>query len=883
MEQIRAYAGPSPVSTIPLMKCFVRLKAVSRDGVVDQKLLYRQNPDLPCDRIVAIGVEYHWNQEQTPIRSTIHTIIPTQNTTYKTEGEMLDAFQCELVSMDPDEIYFFPDELPMWEYYATRAQSQCLNASSLKLERFKTASIRVMRQKTTSVTNCRFETRNLINMEAALQKKVFISVESYDLYTTSCHKELRKNPCKMENLITDRLLTNRCIAGAYDTIIQCLRQDMQLLVCLEWDMSMGTEYSNVSKASDTDLTDVVSRGEQIRVFNRLMHFNLDNHMYVNREKLGQKPLKFKMTDRPPTFRDPDELPLNTKFRSICAEQLQAKLEYYGHDKKRKEVGGVTGKSAFNLLLDDDVEDPDDAETEETKKHAKDAEEAEGGNVVKPSCGFFGNQVVCVYDFASLYPSIMMAFNLSYENVVFDEVYLDLPGVEYFVIPINKYETIVTANVTGIIPKMLRTFVDNRSNIKKRMKTETDLFRKKTLDFEQNSMKILCNGTYGFTGAEKNGALLALKVIMYMVTSLGRYLQKLITEYLGVKYGIRVIYGDTDSIFIMLDLPVGHETMNIADIVVEMGRKYGMSQPFTIDTLQSFFMDKKRVDISNFTKVHQIHAIHNMISTKLVDELTDLIGREPVKLEFENIADQVWMSHSKKTYCYRFWNDSNPSKVDKIKITGMAVKKRDWSPWTRAILMKVTQRLMNAQTDQILKDIEEALTDLVEGRVPIRDLMISKGFKDKSKYKNFRQVHLQVMLKLEERTRWPVKARTRLYFVIVNGKDKLYMRSETPEYAEEHKLELDLSYYLRNQFYNPMKKLLVYHPELFNFEQLFKRYVDRLAMKDSCQTVLDPENMRNQRLLTVADVCGVLKKPRKSGAMQNKSWSDTDPFSSVLNK
>lgn len=896
MEDLRPFKGEIKLSNIPLLKAYVRMKAVSRDGVVQKKPQYRYNPSLPCDRLVAIGVYYSWHQDHSvkPFEASLHTIIPTYDgapslhKAYATEHEMLDAFRDELVEWDPDEIYFFPDEFPMWEYYATRVYSQCTNGSALRLERFKTTKARAIRQNGT-LSALKFETRNMFNIESALQKKVFISVESYDLYTCSAHPAFRKDPPKLTDLVTDMRLANRHLQRGLEgrqLILQTVVQDLNLLIALELDTSMGGEYSNVSKASDTDLTDVVSRGEQIRVFNRLMRFNLDNHMYVNREKLGEKPLKFRIGERPPTFKDPEELPLNLKLREECIMDLDEKRQY--HNPKKRKAGESADEYHDQAMKWFAVPEGDEYD-EETKKHATDAEEAEGGNVLKPACRFWDQMRVCVYDFASLYPSIMMAFNLSYENLVFDEEYLDLPGVEYFAVPINKYETVVTANVPGIIPKMLRTFVDNRSNIKKKMKSESDPFKKKTLDFEQNSMKVLCNGTYGFTGAEKRGSLLAMKPIMYMVTALGRYLQKFCTTHVGVTYNLPTIYGDTDSIFVLIgQLIQDIEALPIEQITEHLVARFKMEDYMdhelggrTWAHVAQFFLAKKKVDVQNFSHAHRINALCYLVSHKLTHELTQLINRSPVQLEFENLADKVWMSDAKKNYCYRFWSEDDPSKIGKIKITGMPVKKREWSPWTRAVLMGVIERLLGVETipgtkpvrikasaadrsGEIKAYIEQELDRLVEGKVPLKDLMVSKGFKTKSAYKHFRQAHLQVMLKIEERTRWPVKDKSRLYFVVLRGTDQLYLRTETPEFAAEQKLELDLGYYLKNQFYNPMKKLLTYHPELFNFDEMFKKYQRRLEMKDMHQSDLTTESAGKRKLLTAEDLASRFKKAATEG-------------------
>ena len=1073
MENMSRFEGKINVTTPPLIKAFIRIKAISRDGVVEKKVHYHPDPTRPCDRIIAMGISYTWSDDQssTPFREIIYTTIPSEAYVYPedrklvyrlcpTERDLLEAFRRDIVDVDPDDLFFFPDQFHTLNYFAARVSSQSAT-HGLKFDRFKTTKARTFKE-SGRITNTRIETRNIFNMESALQKKVFISVESYDLYTCSCHGQLRKEKKNWSDLLHDNTVPNKMMADGHtgrQLIFQMLVQDMQLLTELERDMGMRLEYANVCKASDTDLTDVVSRGEQIRVFNYLTHLCVDMGFYVNREKIAQKAMRFRIADRPPTYTDPPELKMNTDLRNECKEYLKEKLEHH-IPKKASTVDMGAYQNAMDQFMT--AEDSDSDDDEDTKNHAKDGEEAEGGNVMKPSCRWWDEMRVFIWDFASLYPSIMMAFNLSYENLVFDEKYMDLPGVKYLIIPINKYETVASADLPGVIPKMLRKLVDNRSALKKQMNAEQDPFQKQIKNFEQNSMKVLCNATYGFCGAEKRGAMLAVKPIMYMVTALGRYLQKDCANYVGEKYGIPTIYGDsvtgntpvllkdgkgrmfyreirdlplachdveeladkelmdpeedlmvwsdkgwtriqklirhksakklyqvttnsgvvtvtedhsllntegreikptdltkeskllhrrlpksleisgktpdhslkeavfsnqleaalyfwqlesreenpqiwetadgrwlicggqvkadcqvisvkevttshqeyvnshqeyvydletdnhhfsagigrlvvhnTDSIFTLIKLwdpPKDPETgitplPTIDQLCEETAALYEMNDffetagGFTWPQVVNHYAHRKRdpLDVTKFSYQHQVNAFLYLISEKLCTELTARF-RYPVIMEFENMADKVWMGWVKKHYCYRFWKENDPSKVKYIKITGMPVKKREWSPWTRSVLMGVTDRILNDKTDEIEAFLDKNLTELVSGQVPIRRLMVSKGYKNKAAYKHFRQIHLQVMLKIEERTRWPVKDKSRVYYVVIKGNDKLYMRSETPDFAVEHRLELDMEYYLKNQFEKPMRKLLTYHPHLFNFDTMFKTYMKRLKMR-----------------------------------------------------
>ncbi|MEM3268697.1 MAG: type B DNA-directed DNA polymerase, partial [Metallosphaera sp.] len=166
----------------------------------------------------------------------------------------------------------------------------------------------------------------------------------------------------------------------------------------------------------------------------------------------------------------------------------------------------------------------------------------GAVVIDPPVGVFFN--VVVLDFASLYPSIIRNWNLSYETVDIEgctkkrdirdesgakihEVCMDRPGI--------------TAVVTGL----LRDF---RVKIykKKGKQANIDEQRKLLYDVVQRGMKVFINATYGVFGAESFP--LYAPAVAESVTALGRYVITSTKDY-AEKLGLKVVYGDTDSLFI----------------------------------------------------------------------------------------------------------------------------------------------------------------------------------------------------------------------------------------------------------------------------------------------------------------------------------------------
>ena len=142
---------------------------------------------------------------------------------------------------------------------------------------------------------------------------------------------------------------------------------------------------------------------------------------------------------------------------------------------------------------------------------------EGAVVIEPTRGFYKDPVATL-DFASLYPSIMMAHNLCYStlvpkfkaNLYKPEDITQTPNGDFFVKPHVK---------KGILPIILQELLSARKKAKQELAKATDPFEKAVLDGRQLALKISANSVYGFTGAQV-GQLPCL-AISSSVTSFGR--------------------------------------------------------------------------------------------------------------------------------------------------------------------------------------------------------------------------------------------------------------------------------------------------------------------------------------------------------------------------
>ncbi|EZQ06988.1 DNA polymerase I [Candidatus Acidianus copahuensis] len=165
----------------------------------------------------------------------------------------------------------------------------------------------------------------------------------------------------------------------------------------------------------------------------------------------------------------------------------------------------------------------------------------GAVVIDPPVGLFFN--VTVLDFASLYPSIIRNWNLSYETVDIKECKKfaninDETGEKLHQVCMEK------PGITAVITGLLRDF---RVKIyKKKAKQASDEERKMLYDVVQRGMKVFINATYGVFGAESFP--LYAPAVAESVTALGRFV---ITNTVkrARELGLTVLYGDTDSLFI----------------------------------------------------------------------------------------------------------------------------------------------------------------------------------------------------------------------------------------------------------------------------------------------------------------------------------------------
>ena len=415
----------------------------------------------------------------------------------------------------------------------------------------------------------------------------------------------------------------------------------------------------------------------------------------------------------------------------------------------------------------------------------DEEGYEGAFVLTPTIGFHEIPVVTL-DFSSLYPSIMMAHNLCYSTLLRPGEEKTLKkDVDYFEAPTG--DCFVKEHIRkGILPTILEELISARKKAKGDLNNETDPLKKKVLNGRQLALKISANSVYGFTGAQV-GQLPCLN-ISSSVTAIGRTMiektRDLVLEKYskknGFPYDSQVIYGDTDSVMIKFGIKTLHEAMILGK------------------------------ESSEYVTSH---------------------FKKPIKIEFEKVYFP-YLLIKKKKYAGVIW--TREDKYDKIDTKGLEAVRRDNCELVRVMVETVIKKiLVDRSIDDAIKYCKGLISDLLQNRIDISLLIISKSLSKKaedendSKTKNnksttyqAKQAHVELAEKMKKRDKGNApNIGDRIQYVIIKGEkgSKNYENSEDPTYVLEHDLPLDINYYLENQIKKPL--LRIFSPILQNPEMI----------------------------------------------------------------
>ena len=453
---------------------------------------------------------------------------------------------------------------------------------------------------------------------------------------------------------------------------------------------------------------------------------------------------------------------------------------------------------------------------------------EGAIVLPPKTGIYLEDPITVFDFSSLYPSSMIERDLSHDRILLNpEKYgnLEKKGIEYITVTYDEYsgvgdkkkvvgqKNVVFAKMPeekkGVIPSILMELLKQRKNTRKKIEYETVTLRDgkqhtglvskdeatgvyKVLDIEkgvtieipvgdvvsqsatynefevavldalQVAYKVTANSLYGQIGSRTSP--IYLKEIAACTTATGRERIMLAKDYMKKHYDADVIYGDTDSIF--CKFPCKDER----GFVVK-GRE---ALPYAIRAGQ--------------------------IGAKAIKSILP----KPQSLEYEKTLFP-FIIFSKKRYVGNLYED-DATKKPKQKSMGIVLKRRDNAPIVKKIYGGVIDCLLNKYSlSASVEFLKNYLNDIVEGRVPLEDLVITKtlgaSYKDPS-----RIAHRVLADRMGARDPGnKPQINDRIPFAYIQAPEAKLQgdRIEAPEYIREMNLTPDYRFYITNQILKPV--------------------------------------------------------------------------------
>jgi DNA polymerase delta subunit 1 len=391
---------------------------------------------------------------------------------------------------------------------------------------------------------------------------------------------------------------------------------------------------------------------------------------------------------------------------------------------------------------------------------------EGATVLEAQTGAYYVPITAL-DFASLYPSIMVAHNLCYSTLVMDKRYANLPGVTYETYGEHTFAQTDSDGkpIVSLLPAILTDLKAFRKKAKKLMAAAEGTPMEAVYNGQQLAYKVAMNSMYGFTGASKG--MLPLVAIASTVTMRGRQMIEETKNYVEDHFpGAKVRYGDTDSVMVEFDVEgrTGQEAID-----------YSWQQGL------------------------------------LAAEQCTKLFKAPNDLELEKVYCPYFL-YSKKRYAAKMWegrtrpDGSVTCMFKKVDIKGLQVVRRDSCPFVRETLKTLLDMMLESSDPRpVIAFARQASEQLSTGKVPVEKLMMSKQLGADYKVP---MPHVSVRNKIRARAPGSEPQQgDRVAFVVVGGPGKLYEKAEDPVWAKEHAVPLDYQYYFLNQLKKPICDLL----------------------------------------------------------------------------
>lgn len=511
-------------------------------------------------------------------------------------------------------------------------------------------------------------------------------------------------------------------------------------------------------------------------------------------------------------------------------------------RKKKRPRSVLDAEDENDLEGEDGDDGGDCRDNGLEKNSQGSTSGnvgyQGATVLEPECGYH-HVPILVFDFASLYPSIIMSNNLCYSTLLVDgsPPVPDEDVLEVVVGEGKRYRFVKDHVRRSLLADLLVRWLKQRKVVRDAMKACGDERQRMFMDKQQLALKVTCNAFYGFTGV--SAGMLPCLPIASSITKIGRdmllatsaYMERQCNDYhflvseIGVPpeaidpdaLRVKIVYGDTDSVF------VGFRGVD-RDVLVR-------------------------------------------VAGTLAAAVTRDLFRDPVRLEFEKMFASLMMI-CKKRYIGKVYGE------DKLCMKGVDLVRRTACAFVKDIVSEIVDVIFHDESvsegamqlsemsfedlrrqgvpvgfSPVIRRLCDARDDLFLERVSVNRLVLSSVLsQDVSRYKQKNLPHLAVYRSLVQRGEGLPSIGDRIEYVLTcptESKKRApnYEVAEDPGHVREFKIPIHADKYFDQVVKAVTNVLLPVFPKdmpkrerFFNHVLPFRTYLPevflRMSQKDS---------------------------------------------------
>uniref|UniRef100_A0A8C5CSX3 DNA polymerase zeta catalytic subunit n=1 Tax=Gadus morhua TaxID=8049 RepID=A0A8C5CSX3_GADMO len=401
-------------------------------------------------------------------------------------------------------------------------------------------------------------------------------------------------------------------------------------------------------------------------------------------------------------------------------------------------------------------------------------------VMEPESRFYSSCVL-VLDFQSLYPSIVIAYNYCYSTCLGTVGSLGTPdefkfGCTSLRVPVDLLHQLrddITISPNGVVyvkpavrkgvmPSMLEEILKTRLMVKSSMKTyQQDKALLRLLHARQLGLKLIANVTFGYTAAGYSGRMPNVEVGDSIVHKARETLEGAIRMVNSTKkWGARVVYGDTDSLFVQLK---------------------GASKE------QAF-----------------------RIGSEIAEAVT-ATNPKPVTLKFEKVYLPCVLQTKKRYVGYMY--ETLEQKEPVFDAKGIETVRRDACPAVGKVLERSIKLLFETRDlSQVKGFIQRQLLKVLEGTASMQDLTFAKEYRGSGSYRPgacIPALELSRRMTAYDRRLEP-RVGERVPYVIVYGSPgvPLIQLVRRPlDVLQDPSLRLNSTYYVTKQILPPLGRLL----------------------------------------------------------------------------